>query len=228
MQYKIEKNIKHEWKLLLQKNTKLNNLNAINNFLITSSKLEKKIFPKMDDIFRSLSFSAPKDINVVIVGQDPYHSYGQANGLAFSVNEGTTLPPSLKNIYKELESDLGIIESENGNLESWAKQGVLLLNTILTVEESRPGSHQGIGWEEITDCFLNNIGNNGAVVFILWGAKAQDKENVIVKKNNLIIKSPHPSPLSAYKGFFNSKPFSKTNKFLESQGKKAINWNIPS
>ena len=228
MQYKIEKNIKHEWKLLLQKNTKLNNLNAINNFLIASSKLEKKIFPKMDDIFRSLSFSAPKDINVVIVGQDPYHSYGQANGLAFSVNEGTTLPPSLKNIYKELESDLGIIESENGNLESWAKQGVLLLNTILTVEESRPGSHQGIGWEEITDCFLNNIGNNGAVVFILWGAKAQDKENVIVKKNNLIIKSPHPSPLSAYKGFFNSKPFSKTNKFLESQGKKAINWSIPS
>ena len=170
MQYKIEKNIKHEWKLLLQKNTKLNNLNTINNFLITSSKLEKKIFPKMDDIFRSLSFSAPKDINVVIVGQDPYHSYGQANGLAFSVNEGTTLPPSLKNIYKELESDLGIKESENGNLESWAKQGVLLLNTILTVEESRPGSHQGIGWEEITDCFLNNIGNNGAVVFILWGA----------------------------------------------------------
>ena len=228
MQYKIEKNIKHEWKLLLQKNTKLNNLNTINNFLITSSKLEKKIFPKMDDIFRSLSFSAPKDINVVIVGQDPYHSYGQANGLAFSVNEGTTLPPSLKNVYKELESDLGIKESENGNLESWAKQGVLLLNTILTVEESRPGSHQGIGWEEITDCFLNNIGNNGAVVFILWGAKAQDKENVIVKKNNLIIKGPHPSPLSAYKGFFNSKPFSKTNKFLESQGKKAINWNIPS
>ena len=228
MQYKIENNIKHEWKLLLQNNTKLNNLNAINNFLIASSKLEKKIFPKMDDIFRSLSFSAPKDINVVIVGQDPYHSYGQANGLAFSVNEGTTLPPSLKNIYKELESDLGIKESENGNLESWAKQGVLLLNTILTVEESRPGSHQGIGWEEITDCFLNNIGNNGAVVFILWGAKAQDKENVIVKKNNLIIKSPHPSPLSAYKGFFNSKPFSKTNKFLESQGKKAINWNIPS
>jgi uracil-DNA glycosylase len=228
MQYKIEKNIKHEWKLLLQKNTKLNNLNAINNFLITSSKLEKKIFPKMDDIFRSLSFFSPKDINVVIVGQDPYHSYGQANGLAFSVNEGTKLPPSLKNIYKELESDLGIIESKNGNLESWAKQGVLLLNTILTVEESRPGSHQGIGWEEITDCFLNNIGNNGAVVFILWGAKAQDKENVIVKKNNLIIKSPHPSPLSAYKGFFNSKPFSRTNKFLESQGKKAINWNIPS
>jgi len=228
MQYKIEKNIKHEWKLLLQKNTKLNNLNTINNFLITSSKSEKNIFPKMDDIFRSLSFSAPKDINVVIVGQDPYHSYGQANGLAFSVNEGTTLPPSLKNIYKELESDLGIIESENGNLESWAKQGVLLLNTILTVEESRPGSHQGIGWEEITDCFLKNIGNNGAVVFILWGAKAQDKENVIVKKNNLIIKSPHPSPLSAYRGFFNSKPFSRTNKFLESQGKKAINWNIPS
>jgi uracil-DNA glycosylase len=228
MQYKIEKNIKHEWKLLLQKNTKLNNLNAINNFLITSSKLEKKIFPKMDDIFRSLSFFPPKDINVVIVGQDPYHSYGQANGLAFSVNEGTKLPPSLKNIYKELESDLGIIESKNGNLESWAKQGVLLLNTILTVEESRPGSHQGIGWEEITDCFLNNIGNNGAVVFILWGAKAQDKENVIVKKNNLIIKSPHPSPLSAYRGFFNSKPFSRTNKFLESQGKKAINWNIPS
>ena len=228
MQYKIEKNIKHEWKLLLQKNTKLNNLNAINNFLITSSKSEKNIFPKMDDIFRSLSFSAPKDINVVIVGQDPYHSYGQANGLAFSVNEGTKLPPSLKNIYKELGNDLGIIESKNGNLESWAKQGVLLLNTILTVEESRPGSHQGIGWEEITDCFLNNIGNNGAVVFILWGAKAQDKENVIVKKNNLIIKSPHPSPLSAYRGFFNSKPFSRTNKFLESQGKKAINWNIPS
>jgi len=228
MQYKIEKNIKHEWKLLLQKNTKLNNLNAINNFLITSSKSEKNIFPKMDDIFRSLSFSAPKDINVVIVGQDPYHSYGQANGLAFSVNEGTKLPPSLKNIYKELGNDLGIIESKNGNLESWAKQGVLLLNTILTVEESRPGSHQGIGWEEITDCFLKNIGNNGAVVFILWGAKAQDKENVIVKKNNLIIKSPHPSPLSAYRGFFNSKPFSRTNKFLESQGKKAINWNIPS
>ncbi len=228
MQYKIENNIKHEWKLLLQNNTKLNNLNAINNFLIASRRSEKNIFPKINNIFRSLSFSAPKDINVVIVGQDPYHSYGQANGLAFSVNEGIKLPPSLKNIYKELKNDLGIKESENGNLESWAKQGVLLLNTILTVEESKPGSHQGIGWEEITDCFLNNIGNTGSVVFILWGVKAQDKENLIAKKNNLIIKSPHPSPFSAYRGFFNSKPFSRTNEFLKSKGKKAINWNIPS
>ena len=146
--------------------------------------------------------------------------------MAFSVNKGFPIPPSLRNIFKELKSDLDISISNCGNLEAWAKQGVLLLNTCLTVEESKPGSHQNIGWEEFTDDVINQISKKGSIVFILWGAKAHAKEAIINQDNNLIIKSAHPSPFSASRGFFGTRPFSRTNNFLKENGKKEINWNL--
>jgi len=228
MSLKIEKNIPAEWELLLQKKIPLNTYSFINKFLLNLDRSGKKFYPDSKSLFSSLKFCSPQNIHVVIVGQDPYHSYGQANGLAFSVNAGTNLPPTLRNIFTELSSDLGFKKSLNGNLEPWAKQGVLLLNSILSVEESKPGSHYHIGWEVITNCILENISLNESVVFILWGKQAQKKEAIIHKKNNLIIKSSHPSPLSAYRGFYGSRPFSKTNNFLLANGKKPVNWNLES
>tara|TARA_B100000768_G_scaffold48379_1_gene47190 strand:- start:10358 stop:11047 length:690 start_codon:yes stop_codon:yes gene_type:complete len=226
MQFKPENYLDPKWRLLLQKNLK--SASTIKLFKLVGNyvKSGKKIYPDVRNIFSSLSLCQPKDINIVIVGQDPYHGNGQANGLAFSVNKGIKIPPSLRNIFSELESDLSIPIHKNGNLECWAKQGVLLLNTCLTVEESKPGSHQNIGWEEFTDAILHNIGYKGSVVFILWGAKAHAKESIIFKENNLIIKSAHPSPFSARRGFFGSKPFSRANAFLKLKGKSEINWNL--
>ena len=187
MQFKPENYLDPKWRLLLQKNLKAASTIKLFELVGNYIKLEKKIYPDVRNIFTSLSLCQPEDINIVIIGQDPYHGNGQANGLAFSVNEGIKIPPSLRNIFSELESDLSIPIHKNGNLESWAKQGVLLLNTCLTVEESKPGSHQNIGWEEFTDAILQNIGYKGSVVFMLWGAKAQAKESIIYKDNNLII-----------------------------------------
>lgn len=226
MAFKIEKNIPAEWELLLQNNIPLRTYTDINKFLLTLVKAGKNFFPDRKYLFNSLSFCSPQNVDVVIVGQDPYHSNGQANGLAFSVNKDIKLPPSLRNIFQELHSDLGIKKCLNGNLEPWAKQGVLLLNSILSVEESKPGSHHHIGWEVITNCILKNISLKERIVFILWGEQAQKKEAIIHKKNNLIIKSSHPSPLSAYRGFYGSKPFSKTNEFLKLNGKRPINWDL--
>ena len=164
---------------------------------------------------------------MVIVGQDPYHGVGEAHGLSFSVQKGVKLPPSLKNIYKEIYDDLGIIEPNCGDLTKWAKEGVLLLNSSLTVIKDCPNSHQNIGWSNLTDYIIKKINQKEEpVVFILWGSFARNKKNLITNPTHYIIESPHPSPFSAYNGFFGSKPFSKTNQFLISQGLEPIDWQI--
>lgn len=187
----------------------------------------KTIYPSYEDIFRAFKLTDYNDIKVVILGQDPYHGVKEANGLAFSVHNGIKLPPSLKNIYKELYDDLGIIPSRSGNLEKWAKEGVLLLNSILTVVKDTPASHKEIGWEIFTDEVIKKINNkNTPVVFILWGNYAKSKIKYITNPIHLVITSPHPSPFSAYSGFFGSKPFSMTNNFLKKNNIKEIDWEL--
>lgn len=195
---------------------------------INYSRRKTIIFPPKEEVFKVFEL-AIDDIKVVILGQDPYHNDGQACGLSFSVKEGIPLPKSLINIYKELENDLGIKPSKNGNLEKWHKQGVFLLNAVLTVEKNKPASHSNIGWENFTDYIIKNISNNCSnVVFILWGSFAKSKKFLIDKNKHLIIESAHPSPLSAYRGFFGSKPFSRANDYLKLKGKEKINFNIES
>ena len=183
------------------------------------------VYPRGGQMFNAFEKTPFSDVKVVILGQDPYHEPGQAHGLCFSVNEGVPLPPSLQNIYKELEADLGIPVQSSGNLERWAEQGVLLLNATLTVRAHQAGSHQRRGWEEFTDAVIHRIAEEKKnVVFILWGSYAQQKGAFINPQNHLILKSPHPSPLSAYRGFFGSKPFGKTNDYLMKTGQEPIRW----
>ena len=189
-------------------------------------KLGKIIFPKRENIFRSLQLVQPYEVKVVILGQDPYHNFNQADGLAFSVSNFQSLPPSLRNIFIEIENDLNIKIEKKGDLENIAKQGVLLLNSILTVEKNNPGSHKNIGWEKLTDIIISSLSLIGNIVFILWGNFAKKKSNLIDNNINLVINSSHPSPFSAYKGFFGSKPFSKCNDYLISKGKEPIEWNL--
>ncbi|MDH8700860.1 uracil-DNA glycosylase [Dysgonomonadaceae bacterium PH5-43] len=185
----------------------------------------KTIYPKGDKIFNAFDKTPFDKVKVVILGQDPYHEPNQAHGLCFSVNDGVQIPPSLVNIYKELRDDLGIEASASGNLERWAKQGVLLLNATLTVQAHKAGSHQNKGWEEFTDAVIHKIAEEKSnVVFILWGAYAQKKGSFINPSKHLVIKSAHPSPLSAYRGFFGSKPFSKTNEYLIKTNQETISW----
>lgn len=183
-------------------------------------------YPKDSDIMKCFSFNEPKDIKVVILGQDPYHGPKEACGLAFSVNKDVTIPPSLRNIYKELKNDLGIQPPKHGDLTSWAKQGVLLLNTCLTVAKDKPGSHADVGWNLLTDEIIHMLSEKGNKVFILWGNHAKSKKDFIVKEKNHVIMTSHPSPFAANKGFFGSKPFSKTNEYLVSKGIKPIDWSI--
>lgn len=192
-----------------------------------SKKEEKKseYFLKKKNVFRALELTPFESVKVVILGQDPYHGFGQAHGLSFSVQKGTLLPPSLRNIYKELQEDLGGELSTEGDLSHWAKQGVLLLNTVLTVEEGNANSHKGMGWERLTNRLIESLNElNHPVIFILWGKPAQDKEKLITNPSHVILKAPHPSPLSAYRGFFGSKPFSKVNEILIQQGQTPICW----
>ena len=226
MEFKPEDFLNAKWRLLLQKSLASTSTIKLFKSLKSFIKSGQNVYPESSYVFRSLNLCLPNRISVVIIGQDPYHGKGQANGLAFSVNKGFPIPPSLRNIFKELKSDLDISISNCGDLEAWAKQGVLLLNTCLTVEESKPGSHQNIGWEEFTDDVINQISKKGSIVFILWGAKAHAKEAIINQDNNLIIKSAHPSPFSASRGFFGTRPFSRTNNFLKENSKKEINWNL--
>lgn len=187
------------------------------------------VFPNMYHIFEALELTPYEKVKVVILGQDPYHGPNQAHGLAFSVQPGVKIPPSLRNIYKEMESDLGIPPVDHGNLTSWAEQGVLLLNTVLTVRNGEAYSHRGKGWEEFTDAIIKKINERtDPVIFILWGKPAQAKEKMIDTSRHIIIKSPHPSPLSASRGFFGSKPFSKANDALIALGKAPINWQLPA
>lgn len=184
------------------------------------------IFPKGDQIFRALNACPLSNVKVVILGQDPYPTRGNAHGLCFSVEEKVRpFPKSLVNIFKEIEADLGIPFPENGSLVRWAEQGVLLLNAVLTVEEGKPESHSRKGWEQFTDAVISAVNkNNSQVVYLLWGSKAQEKAAQVDSTNNLILKTVHPSPLSAYRGFFGCKHFSVTNNYLVSNGKKPINW----
>jgi len=188
----------------------------------------RPIHPSMYDIFNALHYTSYHEAKVVILGQDPYHGPNQAHGLSFSVKPGVEAPPSLVNIFKELEDDLGCRLPDNGCLKPWAEQGVLLLNTVLTVREHAANSHRGLGWETFTDKVIALLNDREKpLVFILWGSPARAKKAMITGKQHLIIESPHPSPLSAYRGFFGSRPFSRTNEFLLRTGQEPIDWQLP-
>lgn len=221
--------LESSWLELLKKEFSKEYFQQLKQFLLDEKTNKQIIFPESKNIFAALNYTPIQQVKVVILGQDPYHGLGQANGLSFSVNDGVAIPPSLQNIYKELLADLGIPKSNSGNLEKWAKQGVLLLNATLTVQKDKPASHQGKGWETFTNRIIESINaNKSKIVFILWGKFAQSKSGLIDKNKHLIIQSPHPSPFSADKGFFGSKPFSKTNQFLQSNGFEPINWDLNS
>ena len=186
----------------------------------------KEIYPPKDFIFNALKLTSYEKTKVVIVGQDPYHGKGEAHGLSFSVQKGIKIPPSLQNIYKELNDDLGIPPKNNGDLTGWALQGVLLLNSVLTVEKDKAASHRNLGWEPMTDYIIKLLNlKDEPVVFILWGNFAKEKAKLITNPHHYIVMSPHPSPFSAYSGFFGSKPFSKTNEFLVKNGLTPIDWS---
>ena len=192
---------------------------------VQKRRSEVRVFPEEKNVFNALELTPFESVKVVILGQDPYHGFGQAHGLSFSVQKGIPLPPSLKNIYKELQEDIGGEFPTEGDLSHWAKQGVLLLNTVLTVEEGNANSHKGMGWERLTNRLIESLNElKHPVIFILWGKPAQDKEKLITNSNHVILKDPHPSPLSAYRGFFGSKPFSKVNDILIQQGQTPIRW----
>ena len=211
------------WDAVLKEEYEKNYFKNIAMFINKEYK-EKIVYPPKIDILRALKLTDYNDVKVVILGQDPYHGENEANGLSFSVNEGIKLPPSLKNIYKELYDDLGITKT-TGDLTSWANQGVLLLNSVLTVLKDTPTSHSKIGWQEYTDAIIRKLNEREkTIVFILWGNYARSKKNLITNKRHYIIESPHPSPFSANSGFFGSRPFSKTNEFLKKNNIKEIEW----
>ena len=184
------------------------------------------IFPPIPSIFRALKLVNFNDAKVLILGQDPYHGLGQADGLSFSVNKEIKIPPSLKNIFLELRNDLNIPISRHGDLTVWAQQKILLLNSVLTVEQGKPNSHQGLGWEKLTDKIITQLSQRGNMIFVLWGNIAQKKYNLIDKKHNKILTAPHPSPLSSYRGFLGCKHFSKINRYLIDNGSSEIDWKL--
>jgi uracil-DNA glycosylase len=203
-------------------------MSALKSFLVAEKRRGKHIFPKGSEWFRALDLTPLDQVRVVILGQDPYHGLGQAHGLCFSVKHGVQPPPSLVNIYKELESDLGIKPADHGFLEHWAKQGVLLLNSVLTVEMGQAASHRDRGWERFTDAIIREVNARpNPVVFMLWGSYAQKKAAFVDTSKHLVLKAPHPSPLSAHSGFFGCRHFSKANAFLESRGLPPIDWALP-
>ncbi|MFN7252033.1 MAG: uracil-DNA glycosylase [Anaerobacillus sp.] len=216
----------NDWNELLQDEFQQPYFQELQHFLKEESTI---FFPDQRDIFNALNYTAYKHTKVVILGQDPYHGKGQAHGLSFSVQPGVKQPPSLKNIFKELETDLGHPVPNHGYLQSWADHGVLLLNTVLTVREGQPNSHKGIGWEKFTDKVISLLNDRQQpVVFILWGKHASQKKELILAPQHFIIESPHPSPFSAHRGFFGSRPFSRVNQFLQSIHCSEIDWEIPS
>ncbi len=225
---KIDPKLEPGWKNALQKEFDLPYMAALKKFLIAEKQKGISVYPPGNQIFSAFNLTPFDKVKVVILGQDPYHGPGQAHGLSFSVPDGTRQPPSLQNIFKELQADLGIpISQASGNLAKWAEQGVFLLNAILTVQANNAASHQEKGWETFTDAVIKTLSDQKeGLVFILWGKFAQSKETLIDSSKHLIIKSAHPSPFSANYGFFGSKPFSKTNEYLKSKGKGAIDWRI--
>ena len=218
--------LKNTWKTVLNDEFQKEYLTKLSDFL-TEEYLTHTIYPNKEDIFNALNYTDYDDVKIVILGQDPYHGPNQAHGLSFSVKPGVPTPPSLKNIYKELHSDLGCYIPNNGFLKKWADQGILLLNTVLTVREGSPNSHKNKGWEKLTDSIISKLNDrNKPIIFILWGNNAINKEKLITNPCHYIIKSVHPSPLSANRGFFNSKPFSKANKILSDLDMTPIDWQI--
>lgn len=200
---------------------------ALKDYLLSEKASGRQIYPKGSQIFAALNATPRNKVKAVILGQDPYHGAGQANGLCFSVNRGMPLPPSLKNIYKELRDDLGIPPAAHGDLTPWAESGLLMLNSVLTVRAGEAASHQNIGWERFTDSVIKNLNSHGEpLVFILWGNFAKTKKSMIDPARHLILEAAHPSPFSAYQGFFGCKHFSKTNTFLTQNKIEAINWQI--
>lgn len=222
-----EVNIEDSWKSVLKAEFEMPYFLEISRFLKKEKALGKTIYPAGPYIFNAFNSTPFQKVKVVIIGQDPYHGEGQAHGLCFSVQKGIKPPPSLVNIYKEMKSDLGLEPPSHGCLQSWAEQGVFLLNAMLTVEKDLPASHQKIGWQNFTDAAIKKLSEERTnLVFILWGAFAQQKALLIDNTKHLVLKSPHPSPFSADKGFFGSKPFSKTNQWLESKGITSVNWQL--
>lgn len=224
---KKEINLEQSWKAVLASEFEKPYMEKLREFLIAEASEGKIIYPPGPDIFAALNLTPFDQVKVVIIGQDPYHGPGQAHGLCFSVKKGVPIPPSLVNIYKELKEDMGMTPPSHGCLEDWARQGVLLLNNVLTVENGKAASHHGQGWEQFTDKIIEVLNQKKEnLVFILWGSPAQKKAAAVDAKKHFILKSVHPSPLSSYRGFFGSKPFSKTNAFLKSKGLKEIDWKI--
>ncbi len=221
-----EVKIEESWKKALEQEFEKGYFKGLTDFVRSEYK-DHKVFPPPSTIFNAFDHCPFERVKVVLLGQDPYHGENQANGLCFSVNSGVKHPPSLQNIFKELNSDLGLSPPESGDLSEWSARGVLLLNATLTVRAHQPGSHQGKGWEEFTDSVIEKLSEERSnLVFILWGAYAQRKGEVIDRNRHHVIQSPHPSPFSANRGFFGSKPFSKCNSFLESNGIEAIDWSL--
>ena len=219
---------KNDWGQYLKEEMAQPYYRQLRQFLIGEYST-KQVYPDMYSIFNALHYTSYEDTKVLILGQDPYHEPGQAHGLSFSVQPNVPPPPSLINIFKELETDLGCTVPNNGCLEPWARQGVLLLNTVLTVQAHRANSHRDKGWEIFTDKIISLLNQREKpVAFILWGSPARRKKAMITNPQHFIVESPHPSPLSAYRGFFGSRPFSKVNKFLESVGEEPINWQLPN
>lgn len=218
--------IGNDWDEILKEEMNLEYFQELLKF-IDKEYEEKKIYPRKCDIFNAFRFTSYKDVKVVILGQDPYHGENQAEGLSFSVKNCVKKPPSLQNIFKEMVDDLNIPYPTTNSLVPWSKEGVLLLNTVLTVEAQKPASHKDKGWETFTDEVIKKLNEKkDPVVFILWGNFARNKKKLVTNKRHYVIESAHPSPFSAYNGFFGSKPFSKTNEFLKSKGLNEIHWNI--
>jgi uracil-DNA glycosylase len=216
------------WQDLLAHETTTPYWSTLQNF-VAAERQVANVYPPLGATFHAFALTAPAEVRVVILGQDPYHSQGQANGLCFSVANGVKIPPSLRNIYKELHADLGIAPSTSGDLTSWARQGVLLLNATLTVRQDGAGTHQGHGWEVFTDAVVRILGSQKSpIAFVLWGAFARNKKSLITQPQHTIIESVHPSPLSAHNGFIGSKPFSQINQALRANGSDPIDWQIPN
>lgn len=213
------------WKTLLSPEKEKNYFKNILQFLSQEKNAKKIIYPEQKNIFNAITLTPFDEVKVVILGQDPYHNPDQAHGLSFSVQEGVPSPPSLINIFKELGSDCGIAKPRHGCLEKWARQGVLLLNAVLTVEKNKPQSHAKIGWQQFTDAVISNLNQHDApIVFLLWGSYAQQKQALIDTKKHFVLTAPHPSPLSAHRGFLGCKHFSKANLLLKKSGREAIDW----
>lgn len=215
------------WKAQLQGEFEKDSMKNLKAFLQKEYKAGKTIYPKGDEYFAALNLTPLDKVKVVIVGQDPYHGPGQAHGLCFSVRDGVRFPPSLLNIFKELNADVGVAIPKSGSLTKWAEQGVLLLNAVLTVEDGKAAAHAGKGWEQFTDKIIHVLNEEKeSIVFILWGSYAQKKASFVDRKKHYVIESVHPSPLSAHRGFFGTKPFSKANAYLKSKGKDPVDWSL--